>query len=85
MEPPFRFRPHADAVLLLTDTLLLGPTADCHVSTAAATQSVVLFRRDDRWFHKRLPAGGGAPAAAVPFATGARQQVAGLTWTLERA
>jgi hypothetical protein len=42
-----RLKPHADGIVLLADTCLVGPAADCHVAAADAPRTCVLFRRPD--------------------------------------
>ncbi len=52
-----RFRPHVDAVLWLDDTLVLGPTDDCHVRVSHAEGPLVMMRRQDAWQVKPVAAG----------------------------
>ncbi len=40
-------QPTADAVLLMSDTCILGPNSHCHVPCKAWQRDVVLYRRDD--------------------------------------
>ena len=47
IESPHRLQPHADGIVLLADTCLIGPAADDHVRAAAWPRSVLLHRRAD--------------------------------------
>lgn len=86
VEPRFRFRPHADAILLLADTLLLGTTRDCHMVASHADQTIVLFRRGTDWFCKPLGTGAGAPVATNErVELGQRTEICGVSLTLEPA
>ncbi len=49
-----RLRPHVDAVLLLDDTLIVGPTDDCHVRVPHAEGALVLVRQPRQWQLKPL-------------------------------
>lgn len=82
LESRFRFLPHADAILLLADTLVLGATQDCHVVAPHAEQTNVLFRRGNDWFCKPFETGAGAN---VRMESGRRLEVGGISLTLEPA
>jgi hypothetical protein len=47
LESGHRFRPHADGVVLLADTCLVGPAKVCHVVAPGADRTHVLCRRAD--------------------------------------
>ena len=47
MTSSHRLRPHADGIVLLADTCLVGPAADCHVTAVDAARTCVLYRRSD--------------------------------------
>jgi len=44
---PHRLAPHADGIVLLADTCLIGPAADDHVRAAGWSRSLILHRRPD--------------------------------------
>jgi hypothetical protein len=44
---PHRLQPHADGVVWLADTLLIGPASDDHVRAAGWPRSLLLHRRGD--------------------------------------
>jgi hypothetical protein len=47
VESPHRLQPHADGIVLLADTCLIGPAADDHVRAPAWPRSLLLHRRAD--------------------------------------
>ena len=58
LSPPHRFDEHVDRVILVADTLLIGPSAECHIrcdQTKAAEigpgapERLIMTRRGDRW------------------------------------
>lgn len=86
VEPRFRFRPHADAILLFTDTLLIGATHDCHMVAPHADRTSVLFRRGIDWFCKPLGTGAGSLVATNErVELGRRMEICGVALTLEPA
>ncbi len=52
LAPPHRFDDHVDGVVLVDETLLIGPQADCHIRCRQATERAVLTRRGERWLGK---------------------------------
>jgi hypothetical protein len=44
-----RTQPAVDGIILMADTLILGPSANCHIVSRHLAQEVVLFRRDQQW------------------------------------
>lgn len=56
--PPARFRGHIDAVLMVDDTLLVGPRDDCHVVAPQAEGKLVLMRRQGTWQVKNMMGSG---------------------------
>jgi hypothetical protein len=54
---PHRFDQHVDGVVLVNETLLVGPSADCHIRFRESTDRAVITRRDDRWLIKAGLAG----------------------------
>ncbi|WP_157609843.1 hypothetical protein [Roseimaritima ulvae] len=79
VEPRTRLRPHVDAVLWLDDTLVLGPSDDCHVQVPHAEGPLVLMRRGARWQVKPT-VGKVAWRALTP---GRRLDGLGISMTLE--
>ncbi len=75
-----RFSPAVDGALLLDDTLVIGPTAACHVHAPLADQSIVIARRNDQWLAKLLDAD---IHDSKRFDAGSHQSLGGLNWTLE--
>jgi hypothetical protein len=63
LKPPHRFGDHVDAVLLVQDTCLVGPSADCHVRCRSLSSTLILLHRDGDWFAKQ---GFGAKSVAIP-------------------
>lgn len=59
LKPPHRFDEHVDGVALVKDTMLIGPSEDCHVrcdvqspediESHGAVQRLVLTLRDGQW------------------------------------
>ena len=88
VDPPHRLRPHVDGVLLWADTLVIGPTLDCHVVVPHAEGPIVLLQRDGRWLAKgsggSLPSEGNG-AETVRLVMGERVQQRGVSMTLEPA
>lgn len=52
LKPPHRFGNHVDAVVLVQDTLLIGPSADCHLRCRSLSSTLVLLHRGGEWFAK---------------------------------
>lgn len=85
VEPRFRFRPHADAVLMLADTLLIGVARSCHIVAAHAEQTNVLFRRGEDWLCKAMGTGAGVDGGVHRVEPGQRMEFGGVSFTVERA
>lgn len=79
VEPRTRLRPHVDAVLWLDDTLVIGPSEDCHVRVPHAEGALVLMRRGAVWQVK--PTAG--EAHWRPLTPGRRLDGLGISMTLE--
>ncbi len=60
LESAHRFVGHVDAVVLVKDTVLVGPGLDCHVRCRTLPERVVLLEKDGNW---RIKIGQGAPEA----------------------
>lgn len=54
---PHRFDQHVDGVILVNETLLVGPSSDCHIRFRESTDRAVITRRGDQWFIKAGLAG----------------------------
>lgn len=79
-------RPRSDAIILLADTCILGPTRACHVATPLAEQELVLLLRDGNWFCRGVGetlVDGVPQTGRVLIPAGARVESGGLTFTLE--
>lgn len=88
VDPPHRLRPHVDAVLLWADTLVVGPTLDCHVVVPHARAALVLLQRDGQWIAKVSgppDLAGGKLTDIQPLIAGQRLQQSGISLTLEPA
>lgn len=55
--PPHRFDQHVDGVVLVNETLLVGPGDDCHVQHRESQDRAVIVRRGNQWLAKAGLAG----------------------------
>jgi hypothetical protein len=78
LEPPHRFDEHVDAVILASDTILLGNGRDCHIRCRESSDRAVLIRRGDRWMAKA-----GLAGEAIELQPGRRTMLQNLALTLE--
>lgn len=82
-----RTYPAVDAVLLMADQLLLGPSAHCHVVCRDWPADVLIYRRGDN-LHCSAPGewtiDGRIAAAAAPLPENARVKGEGFSFALER-
>lgn len=82
-----RTYPAVDAVLLMADQLLLGPSARCHVVCRHWRADVLLYRRGDT-LHCSAPGewtiDGRSAAATAPLPENARVEGNGFSFVLER-
>lgn len=87
VDAPHRLRPHVDAVLLWADTLVIGPTLDCHVVVPHAEGPIVLLQRRGAWIAKVSggPQPEGDASDTVRLVMGERVQQRGISMTLEPA
>jgi len=79
-------RPRSDAIILLADTCILGPTRSSHIWTPLATGELVLLHRDGKWFCRgegETIVDGQASQGRVPVPVGGRVEANGLVFTLE--
>lgn len=53
LDPPHRLGGHIDAVLLVNQTWLIGPSDDCHVRCRSLSSPIVVTRRDEKWWIKQ--------------------------------
>ena len=83
-----RTSPAVDAVLLMADQLLLGPSAHCHVVCRNWPADVLLYRRGNN-LHCSAPGewtiDGRLAAPAAPLPENARIEGKGFSFALERA
>ena len=80
LDPPHRFDQHVDGVVLVNETLLVGPSPDCHIRCRESSDRAVLTRRGSRWLAK--------PGLAGDFeeiCPGQRMTLRSLAMTLEVA
>lgn len=80
LEPPHRFADHVDGVLLADQTILIGPSADCHARGSMLTGKVLLVRREEGWFAKAV-----GEQEFVGLSIGERMELAEVGITLENA
>ena len=80
LNPPHRFNEHVDGVVLVNETLLIGPQPDCHVRCPQSADRAVLTRRGNRWLGK---VGMASDFAELP--PGSRIKLRSLAMTLEEA
>ncbi len=78
--PPHRFGEHVDGALLVTETWLIGPTADCHVRCRSAEGVIVMVWKESRWWAKA-----GFNGELTPVLIGDPITVEGVSMTLEGA
>ncbi|QDV82451.1 hypothetical protein [Planctomycetes bacterium TBK1r] len=72
LDPPHRFDQHVDQVLLVDQTVLIGPSAGDHIRCTALDTTAVLVFRDGRWQAKLKP---GATTAGLSRRTNRPQPV----------
>ncbi len=72
LDPPHRFDQHVDQVLLVDQTVLIGPSAGDHIRCTAVDTAAVLVIRDGRWQAKLKP---GAATAGLSRRTNRPQPI----------
>jgi hypothetical protein len=77
---PHRFDQHVDGVILVNETLLVGPSPDCHIRFRESTDRAVITRREDRWLAKI-----GLAGDFKELRPGQRTMLRTLAITLEKA
>ncbi|QDV44858.1 hypothetical protein Enr13x_47290 [Stieleria neptunia] len=55
LDPPHRFDQHIDQILLVDQTILIGPSVGDHIRCTAVDTAAVLVIRDQRWQAKLRP------------------------------
>lgn len=78
LAPPHRFDQHVDGVILVHETLLVGPGQDCHIRCRQSSHRIVLLRRANQWLVKLSP-----QDHSQPLLPGQRKTLQDLTMTLE--
>ncbi len=91
LAPPHRFDNHVDHILLVDQTVLIGPSTDHHICSSSIEDAAVLVYRDGIWKAKSKPAPGqsenGSPpprSRFVELVPGHRVSIGQLDMTLER-
>lgn len=80
LKAPHRFDQHVDGVVLVNDTLLVGPSSDCHIRFPESTDRAVITRRNDKWLVKA-----GLSGDFEELCFGQRKTLQSLAMTLEEA
>jgi hypothetical protein len=80
LKPPHRFDQHVDGVVLVNETLLVGPTIDCHIRCRESSDRAVIARRGDKWVAKA-----GLSGDFEELCPGRRMTLRTLAMTLEKA
>ncbi len=80
LNAPHRFDQHVDGVVLVNETLLVGPSADCHLRCRESTDRAILNWRGDRWLVKA-----GLAGDFRELKSGQRMVLRSLAMTLEEA
>jgi FHA domain len=86
-ESHHKTQPSADAVLLMADSCVMGPSSHCHIRTRDWEHDVVIYRQGER-LHARsaapLAVDGEPRDGAVEIQTGERVEGEGFSFTWER-
>ncbi|MGD9126083.1 MAG: FHA domain-containing protein [Planctomycetia bacterium] len=80
-------QPSSDAILLMADTCLLGPDANCHVGCPNWDKQVVLFRRENAMFCKapgKLELDGKSASSPARIEIGAQASGPSFSFFLEQ-
>ncbi len=77
---PHRFHEHVDGVVLVDETLLIGPQADCHIRCHQLDDRAVLARRGEKWLAKV-----GLASDFAELEPQSRMTLRSLAMTLEKA
>ena len=52
LNAPYRFDQHVDGVVLVRETVLVGPDSDCHLRCREASDRAILQLKDNQWYAK---------------------------------
>ncbi|WP_182867756.1 hypothetical protein [Stieleria mannarensis] len=91
LDPPHRFDQHVDHVLLVDQTVLIGPNPGDHICCSSVDTAAVLVFRDGRWRAKLKPGAAvdvarpATPSPLVDLVPGQRISLGDLDMMLEEA
>ena len=83
-----RTQPAVDGIILMADTLILGPSSNCHITSRHFGSDVVLFRRGQQWFCRTdgdFKVNGDVFRSEAPIGPGATVTGGDFSFTLENA
>ncbi len=80
LNAPHRFDQHVDGVVLVRDTLLVGPGSDCHLRCREAEDRAILHLKANQWYVKS-----GLMGDFKKLPVGERVMIESLAMTLEAA
>lgn len=81
-----RTQPAVDGIILMADTLVLGPSTNCHIASRHLRSDVVLFRRGKQWFCRTdgdLQVNGDVFSTEAPIGPGSTVTGGDFSFTLE--
>lgn len=88
LESSHKTQPSADAVLLMSDSCVLGPSGHCHVSCRDWQHDVVLYRQSEKLYCRAevpLTVDGDRTTGSMEVPSGARIEGEDFSFTLEEA
>ncbi len=80
LNAPHRFDQHVDGVVLVRETILVGPGSDCHLRCRDASDRAILQLKDNHWYAKA-----GLSGDFQKLEVGCRIVIQSLAMTLELA
>lgn len=80
LNAPHRFDQHVDGVVLVRETVLVGPGSDCHLRCRGASDLAILQLKDNQWYAKA-----GLLGDFQKLEVGHRVVIQSLAMTLEMA
>ena len=80
LNAPHRFDQHVDGVVLVRETVLVGPGSDCHLRCREASDRAILQLKDNQWYAKA-----GLLGDFQRLEVGQRVVIQSLAMTLEMA
>ncbi|MDB4393961.1 hypothetical protein OAF37_03815 [Rubripirellula sp.] len=80
LNAPHRFDQHVDGVVLVRETVLVGPGSDCHLRCRGASDRAILQLKDNQWYAKA-----GLLGDFQKLEVGHRVVIQSLAMTLEMA